>query len=407
MERERSRGEHIEQELENINSEVFSKALYEKMKRINPVIEEMELFEFEYALENMIPKSGWEEIIPPERETIEQLTSDIHYFNSILLKPEKNGKKVMDEQVKLLSQQLFVGLVNGKYDSVWLQDHFYFDMRGFYFLHRTQYMNVRVKAWLGNHPYRQFEKKQTQFRNLTGVGYKAFMNANLEVDTSLIDVINQVINNHDKPMLIALAGQTAAGKTEIVSRLTEMLIKNSLSVTAVEMDHFLTDREEREIKGIDSLGREALHFDLFINALEDLRLGKNVKTPQYDFIAATSSHSNDGNLKPGRAMNEIKAADIVFIEGNFPFLYEEAANIIDIKIVYLTDDEIRLKRKWKRDIDYRKKYELYYFLNRYFREQYLMAVNAYNPQLEMCDIFVDTTNAEIWINQEFQKTWIS
>jgi hypothetical protein len=33
---------------------------------------------------------------------------------------------------------------------------------------------------------------------------------------------------------------------------------------------------------------------------------------------------------------------------------EEIANLIGVKVVYLTDDPIRLKRKWKRDIDYRK-----------------------------------------------------
>jgi len=53
----------------------------------------------------------------------------------------------------------------------------------------------------------------------------------------------------------------------------------------------------------------------------------------------------------------VEPADIIFIEGNFPFLIEEVADLIGIKVVYLTDDPIRLKRKWKRDIDYRKKYE--------------------------------------------------
>ena len=386
---------------------VFSKILFEKMKKINPAIEDMELFEFEYALENMIPKSGWERVEIPEKETIEQLITDINYFTSIQLKPELNGKRVMDDQVKHLSQQLFIGLVRGKYDYEWLLDHFFFDIRGFYFLHRTQYMNDKSKAWLGDRPYKQFEKKQSSLLSVSGIGYKAFKNVNMEVDNCVIGVIRQIFDHHDTPLLIALAGQTAAGKTEIVSRLTDLFENNGLSVTAVEMDHFLTDREEREIKGIDSLGREALHFDLFVKTLEDLRLGKKVRTPKYDFVDATSSHTNSGALKPGRTMNEIQPADIIFIEGNFPFLYEDVLKIIDIKIVYLTDDEIRLKRKWKRDIDYRKKYELYYFLNRYFREQYIMAVNAYTPQLEMCDIFVDTTNAQIWINPDFYKTWLA
>lgn len=74
-----------------------------------------------------------------------------------------------------------------------------------------------------------------------------------------------------------------------------------------------------------------------------------------------------------------------------------------MKVVYLTDDEIRLKRKWKRDMDYRKKYDVTYFLNRYFREQFLMAESAYIPQMEKCDLLVDTTRAEIWLNTSLKK----
>ena len=88
---------------------------------------------------------------------------------------------------------------------------------------------------------------------------------------------------------------------------------------------------------------------------------------------ATSSHDLNGNLKPGGVPIEIEPADIIFIEGNFPFLLEEVAHLIGIKVVYLTDDAVRLKRKWKRDIDYRKKYEPTYFRNRYFKDQFLMA----------------------------------
>jgi uridine kinase len=92
--------------------------------------------------------------------------------------------------------------------------------------------------------------------------------------------------------------------------------------------------------------------------------------------------------------------DVICIEGNFPFLIEEVASLIDIKVVYLTDDPIRLKRKWKRDIDYRKKYEPTYFRNRFFKDQFIMAEIAYRPQLELCDLAVDTTGAALWATKE-------
>ncbi len=120
-------------------------------------------------------------------------------------------------------------------------------------------------------------------------------------------------------------------------------------------------------------------------------------------MLATSSHDLQGNLKPGRKPIPIEPADIIFIEGNFPFLIEEIQHLIGLKVVYLTDDPIRMKRKWRRDMDFRKKYDLNYFRNRYFREQFIMAEVAYRPQMEVCDMLVDTTGAALWVTPGVAK----
>jgi uridine kinase len=139
---------------------------------------------------------------------------------------------------------------------------------------------------------------------------------------------------------------------------------------------------------------------LFKQALEDITQGKAISTPVYNFIDGSSSHDMAGRLKPGRVPLEIEPADIIFIEGNFPFLIEEILHLIGIKVVYLTDDHVRMKRKWKRDMDYRKKYDLSYFRNRYFKDQFIMAQFAYIPQLEVCDLCVDTSGAALWATPE-------
>jgi len=385
------------------NPEQFSKVLYQKMQVINPAIADLELFEFRYALENLLPKSGWDSIEVAEPKKIEEMVNSIGYYESIQLRPKKNGKPVIDDQIIHLTQVLFTGLVIDKYSSDWIQNHFYFDLRGFYFFHRTQYYNTTNQYWLGGSPHKAFEPKQKKFNQLQAVGYQAFKLANQEVDGCFIELLKKIIHRGKRPFLIGIAGQTAAGKTEIVSRIQQEFSKKNHSFTSLEIDHFLTDRDQREEMGIDSLGKEALHFDLFIHALKEIRQGKKINIPQYDFISATSSHTLDGDLKPGCSTEEITPADLIFIEGNFPFLYPEVAKLIDLKVVYLTGDEIRLKRKWKRDMDYRKKYDVTYFLNRYFREQFLMAESAYIPQMGKCDLLVDTTRAEIWLTPSLKK----
>jgi len=204
------------------------------------------------------------------------------------------------------------------------------------------------------------------------------------------------------PILIAIAGPTAAGKTEIVDRLTIAFGLAGKKITSIELDNFLTDRDYREEKGIFTQGKEALHFELFKHSLHDISNGKKISIPRYNFVDATSSHDLLGNLKPDGIPIEIEPADIIFIEGNFPFLLEEISPLIGLKIVYLTDDHVRLLRKWRRDIDYRKKYEPTYFRNRFFKDQFIMAGFAYRPQMEVCDIVVDTTQASIWLTNELK-----
>jgi len=384
--------------------DVFSEILYEKMKRINIGIDELELYEFRYALDNLYPENGgWASIVLGPKEEIEKLIDSSHFYTSIQLKPRVGDRIVLDEAIVRLTNMLFVGLVTGEYSEEWVRAHFYFDIRGFYFLHRTVYFTDNVLAHLGGKPFKSFEQRQQRFERYQAVGYKDFKEANAEVDQVFIESVKKLIAAKGTPILLAIAGPTAAGKTEIVDRLRGSFERTGKKVTSIELDNFLTDRDYREEMGIHSLGKEAIHFELFKHSLEDISQGHKITIPRYDFVYATSSHDLDGNLKTGCAPLEIEPADIVLIEGNFPFLLEEVVHLIGVKVVYLTDDAIRMKRKWKRDIDYRKKYEPTYFRNRFFKTQFLMAQKCYRPQMEVCDIVVDTTGAAIWATPEIAE----
>ncbi len=378
----------------------FSAALYERMCSNFPGVAELELFEFRYCLETVTPPDGWESVRLEPAACIENKVSDSNFYRSIQIRPQQDGRTTLDGQILRLERMLFAGLARGAYLPEWVDRWFYFDLRAFLFFPRVRYYNQRILDHLGGKPYRQFKPRQIQFERVHSLGYKAFKEANLEVDACFIDLIKELVGRKGTPILIAIAGATAAGKTEIVARLSAAFTQAGRAVASVELDNFFTDRDQREERGIGSFGKEALHYDLLLQCLGDIRAGKRIRTPRYDFIDGTSSHDLSGRLKPGRAPVEIEPADIIFIEGNFPFLLPEVAPLVGIKVVYLTDDPIRLKRKWRRDMDFRRKYELYYFLNRYFREQFLMAEKAYIPQMELCDLLVDTTSAAIWATPE-------
>lgn len=384
------------------NDDFFSEKLFEIMRALCPALNDLELFEFRYCLENITPPQGWQTVELKSKDEIEQTILNPDYYLGIQLKPKLDNRPIMDPQILSMLRMLFVGLVTLHYPTDWVDKHFTFDPRGFYFIHRTEYYTESIVAHLGEKPFQSFERVQDNFRNVSAVGYKDFKKANKEVDEAFIRIIQTLVEKMGTPILIAIAGQTAAGKTEIVERLHQAFQTSGKSLSGLEIDHFLLDRDYREARGIDSLGQEALHFEMLKRALQDLQEGKTAPTPQYDFISATSSHSLDGKLKPGRETLHIEPADVIFMEGNFPFLLPEIAVLTGIKVMYITDDAVRLKRKWRRDMDLRKKYELYYFLNRYFREQFLMAEQVYKPQMDLCDLVVDTSRAEIWATPAIQ-----
>ncbi len=250
---------------------------------------------------------------------------------------------------------------------------------------------------MGGKPFRCFEPRQKQFENFQDIGYLDFQEANAEIDQALIEIIQKLIEVRGTPILITLAGPTAAGKTEITERLLDTFEKMGKKTTTIEMDNFLLDRDFRDNK---AMGKETTHFKLFKHSLLEILQGRKITIPRYDFLNATSSHDLEGNLRQGCFPLEIEPADIIFLEGNFPFQMEEIAGLIGLKVVYLTDDPIRLKRKWKRDIDYRKSYDPAHFRNRFFKTQFLRAEDCYRPQIEKCDLVVDTTGAALWATPE-------
>ena len=94
--------------------DVFSETLYEKMKRINLGIDELELYEFRYALDNLYPeKGGWACVKLDRKEEIEELIKRSNFYTGIQLKPRVDDRIVLEENIVRLTIMLFVGLVTG------------------------------------------------------------------------------------------------------------------------------------------------------------------------------------------------------------------------------------------------------------------------------------------------------
>jgi uridine kinase len=372
----------------------FSAELYDILAALQPGVSDLELLEFRYALSNVLPQGGWSQVSVPAPDELQARIADPLFFSEIQLKPTRHQCIVLDERVVWLTQVICAGLVTGQYSPEWVSGLFYFDLRAFLFFVRPRYYTEVAIEHLGGAPAARFEPGQRQLERLPEIGYKQFKAANQAVDRAFLDAMLQLVTGFGTPQLVTMVGPSAAGKTEIVERLHSEMSAAGRRVTSIEMDNFYKDREYRDQH---PMGLDVIHFDLFKQSMAALLRNERTSIPRYDFLLATSSHDLGSRLRPGQTGIPVEPGDIILLEGNFPFHHPEISPWVGFKVVYLTDDPIRLKRKWKRDIDYRKKYDPAYFCNRYFRTQAQRASEIYRPMMAVCDLLVDTTAAELWM----------
>lgn len=147
------------------------------------------------------------------------------------------------------------------------------------------------------------------------------------------------------PLVIGIAGGTGSGKTTLAKRLRSELGQD---VAMLEHDWYYLDRS-----GLSPAEREAVNYDepdaldnaLLVRHLSELRAGRAVECPQYDFATHTRS----------RATMPVAPRRIVAVEGILLFAIPELCQAFDLRIFVDTDDDIRLLRRIQRDLVDRKR----------------------------------------------------
>src|SRR5215216_1542875 len=142
------------------------------------------------------------------------------------------------------------------------------------------------------------------------------------------------------PLLIGIAGGTGSGKTTLAKRLVSELRED---VAVLEHDWYYRDRShlsdaQREDVNYDE--PDALENSLLVQHLSELRAGRGVACPQYDFATHTRKIST----------RAVAPARIVAVEGILLFAIPELCAAFDLRVFVDTDDDIRLMRRITRDI---------------------------------------------------------
>jgi uridine kinase len=179
-------------------------------------------------------------------------------------------------------------------------------------------------------------------------------------------------------IIIGIAGGTGSGKTTVVTKISNNLPQENLTI--LPQDAYYKDNSEltfEERKKINYDHPNSIDFDLLLKHIKALKSGKEVKQPIYSYI--THSRSDDYKV--------VHPKEILIVEGILVFTNEELRKLCDIKIFVHTDADDRLIRRLKRDITERGR-DVEEVLNRYEKTLKPMHNQFIEPTMKYADMIV-------------------
>jgi len=145
-------------------------------------------------------------------------------------------------------------------------------------------------------------------------------------------------------LIIGVAGGTASGKTTVVEAILRRVGRERIA--HIQHDSYYKDLshlplEQRRRFNFDH--PDALDTPLLVAHLQDLREGRSVEVPRYDF-ASYSRLAETTAIHP---------CAVVIVEGILILAEPALREMIDLKLYVDTDADLRLIRRATRDIDER------------------------------------------------------
>ena len=140
--------------------------------------------------------------------------------------------------------------------------------------------------------------------------------------------------------IIGIAGGTGSGKSTFTNRLKDFFGDN---ITVIYHDNYYKPHDDlpfEERQHINYDHPESLETDLLVEHLQQLKQGKSISCPVYDFTRHTRSDK----------VKTIQPNSVIVVEGILILQDERLRNLFDIKIFVEADADERILRRVLRDI---------------------------------------------------------
>ena len=170
-----------------------------------------------------------------------------------------------------------------------------------------------------------------------------------------------------KPIIIAIAGGSASGKSSVVNEIVSNL--KSVDITVICHDDYYKDQSHLSVEE-----RIKTNYQALLN-------NQQINKPEYDFVCH--------NRKKDTVC--IKPTKVIIIEGILILEEKKIRDLADIKIFVKCDEDVRFIRRLKRDIDERGR-SMDSVINQYLTTVKPMFNKYINPSSRHADIIVPNDN---------------
>jgi phosphoribulokinase len=141
----------------------------------------------------------------------------------------------------------------------------------------------------------------------------------------------------NRPILVAVGGDSGTGKTTLVSGLYRIFGSERITNICLD-DYHKLDRAERKRVGVTALNPIANDLELMADHVGRLQRGETISKPTYD-------HST-GTFGPAET---VVPRDIVVIRGLFPLFTADLREAFDVRIWLDPQEELKWSWKVRRD----------------------------------------------------------
>ena len=178
-------------------------------------------------------------------------------------------------------------------------------------------------------------------------------------------------------LIIGFCGGTGSGKTTLAERVIKAVGGDGVLVS---MDYYYTDHREMPLEERAKINYDhpnAFDTDLLISHLKELKAGKSIVHPTYDYA----------NHARSEKWVELDSAKVIIVEGILLFENKDLVDMLDIKIFVDTDADVRILRRLCRDVKERGR-NMDSVVNQYLTTVKPMHERFVEPSKRVADIIV-------------------